>query len=169
MPRREGCYVCDVLCADFIDAQWAICDKEYHEPAMEICRKIKCRNALTKAQLHDALVNVSTVHFATGRCKSQAMLASIAPGTSNMVLVDMQHGQGLGDKFSVEYILMAAEKAVGGTPATGKDEVAWLKAFLKARYDLLYNWDSTARVSVKRITMYQNLLNLGECRGSFTV
>ncbi len=74
----------------------------------------------------------------------------------------LQHGQGLGDKFSVDYILMAAKKAVGGTPATGKDEVAWLKAFLKARYDLLYNWDSVARVSVKRITMYQDLVTMGE-------
>ncbi len=47
--------------ADFIKAQWTICDKEYHEPAMQICRDIKCNHALTKAQLHDALVNVSII------------------------------------------------------------------------------------------------------------
>ncbi|KAI3435766.1 hypothetical protein D9Q98_001824 [Chlorella vulgaris] len=113
---------------DFIKAQWTICDKEYHEPAMQICRDIKCNHALTKAQLHDALVN---------------------------------HGQGLGDKFSVDYILAAAKKAVGGTPATGVNEVTWLKAFLQARYNLLYNWDRVARVSVKRITMYQKLVDAG--------
>lgn len=62
-----GDFVCAVLGADFIDAQWAICDKEYHEPAMEICRSIQCRHALTKAQLHDALVNVRAF-AAAGRC-----------------------------------------------------------------------------------------------------
>ena len=74
----------------------------------------------------------------------------------------MQHGQGLDDKFSVDYILMAAKKAVGGTPATGVDEAKWLGAFLTARYNLLYNWDRVARESVKRITMYQDLLKMGE-------
>ena len=76
----------------------------------------------------------------------------------------LQHGQGLDDKFSVDYILAAAEKAVGGTPATGVDEVAWLNAFLKARYNLLYNWDKVARDSVKRISMYEKLVDLGEAR-----
>ncbi len=74
----------------------------------------------------------------------------------------LQHGQGLGDKFSVDYILAAAKKAVGGTPATGVNEVTWLKAFLQARYNLLYNWDRVARVSVKRITMYQDLVSMGK-------
>ena len=73
----------------------------------------------------------------------------------------MQHGQGLDDKFSVDYILMAAKKAVGGTPATGVDEAKWLGAFLTARYNLLYNWDRVARESVKRITMYEKLVDLG--------
>ena len=45
----------------------------------------------------------------------------------------LQHGQGLGEKFSVDYIFMAAEEAMGGTPATGVDETKWLAAFLKAR------------------------------------
>jgi hypothetical protein len=76
----------------------------------------------------------------------------------------LQHGQGLGDKFSVDYILAAAKKAVGGTPATGVNEVTWLKAFLQARYNLLYNWDRVARVSVKRITMYQKLVDAGKQR-----
>ena len=43
---------------DFIKAQWTVCDKEYNAPAMEICKQIHCQYALTKAQLHDALVNV---------------------------------------------------------------------------------------------------------------
>lgn len=77
----------------------------------------------------------------------------------------LQHGEGLGDKFSVDYIFMAAEKAVGGTPRTGVDERVWLSAFLKARYDLLWGWDQVARVSVRRITMYQKLVELGECTG----
>lgn len=77
----------------------------------------------------------------------------------------LQHGEGLGDKFSVDYILMDAKKAAGGTPATGVDEKKWLAAFLKARYDLLYRWDYTSRVSVTRVTMYQKLLEMGEwCR-----
>ena len=73
-----------------------------------------------------------------------------------------QHGEGLGDKFSVDYIFEAAEKAAGGTPATGVDEAKWLDAFLKARYDLLSSWDSTSRASVNRIKIYQELLKLGE-------
>ena len=32
--------------------------QEYHLPAMQWCRRVHCRHALTKAQLHDALVNV---------------------------------------------------------------------------------------------------------------
>lgn len=74
----------------------------------------------------------------------------------------LQHGEGLGDKFSVDYIFEAAEKAAGGTPATGVDEAKWLDAFLKARYDLLSSWDSTSRASVNRIKIYQELLKLGE-------
>ncbi|KAI7840223.1 hypothetical protein COHA_006005 [Chlorella ohadii] len=112
----------------FIDAQWAICDKEYHLPAMQWCKKIQCRHALTKAQLHDALVN---------------------------------HGQGLGDRFSVDYIFMDAQKAVNGTPATGVDEVVWLRAFLQARKALLASWDSTSAVSTPRITIYQKLVDIG--------
>ena len=73
----------------------------------------------------------------------------------------LQHGEGLGDRFSVDYILQAAAAAVKGTPATGVDEVAWLRAFLAARYDLLYNWDPVARVSVKRIEIYRKLLDTG--------
>ena len=42
-----------------------------------------------------------------------------------------QHGEGLGEKFSVDYIFMAAEKKTGGTPATGKDEKAWFNNFLQ--------------------------------------
>ncbi|KAL4429608.1 hypothetical protein ABPG77_008657 [Micractinium sp. CCAP 211/92] len=74
----------------------------------------------------------------------------------------INHGQGLGDKFSVDYILMDAKKAAGGTPATGVDETAWLAAFLKARYNLLYSWDKTSRESVTRVTMYQKLLAMGD-------
>jgi hypothetical protein len=74
----------------------------------------------------------------------------------------LQHGQGLDDKFSVDYILAAAKKATGGTPATGVDERQWLAAFLKARYDLLNSWDAVSRVSTRRVTMYQRLLELGE-------
>lgn len=62
----------------------------------------------------------------------------------------------------MDYILDQAKKAAGGTPATGVDEVKWLNAFLTARYNLLYNWDSVARASVKRITMYQDLVKMGE-------
>ncbi|KAL4458377.1 hypothetical protein ABPG75_013242 [Micractinium tetrahymenae] len=72
----------------------------------------------------------------------------------------INHGEGLGDKFSVDYILADAQKAVGGTPATGVDEKKWLAAFLTARYDLLYRWDRTSRVSVTRVTMYQKLLDM---------
>ena len=50
--------------ADFIKAQWDVCDTEYHEPAMQICRDIHCNYALTKAQLHDALVNVGRLLYA---------------------------------------------------------------------------------------------------------
>ncbi len=76
-----------------------------------------------------------------------------------------QHGEGLGDKFSVDYIFQAAEKAAGGTPATGVDEAKWLAAFLQARYNLLASWDSTSAASVNRIKIYQELLKLGERRG----
>ena len=76
-----------------------------------------------------------------------------------------QHGEGLGDKFSVDYIFQAAEKAAGGTPATGVDEDKWLAAFLQARYNLLASWDSTSQASVNRIKIYQELLKLGGCRG----
>jgi hypothetical protein len=44
---------------EFIKAQWTVCDQEYDVPAMRWCQKIKCNLAITKAQLHDALVNVS--------------------------------------------------------------------------------------------------------------
>ena len=45
---------------DFINSQWTVCDREYNVPAMAHCKKLKCQHALTKAQLHDALVNVSS-------------------------------------------------------------------------------------------------------------
>ena len=77
----------------------------------------------------------------------------------------LQHGEGLGEKFSVDYIFMDAAKRAGGTPATGVDEKKWLDAFLAARYDLLNSWDATSRASLKRITMYQKLAQLGEWEG----
>lgn len=139
---------------------------------MEICRSIRCAHAITKAQLHDALVNVSPWLHAQaprlnnstlGRCAAFACRGGWAVLTaSSLRLPPPQHGQGLGDKFSVDYILAAAKKAVGGTPASGVDEVAWLQAFLKARHTMLYNWDKVARASVKRITMYEKLVDLGE-------
>lgn len=112
---------------DFIDTQWKVCDDQYNQPSMEWCKRIQCQHALTKAELHDALVN---------------------------------HGEGLGSKFSVDYIFQAAERAVGGTPRTGVEETRWLAAFLKARLDLLRSWDHTSAVSFRRVTMYQRLLEL---------
>lgn len=79
----------------------------------------------------------------------------------------LQHGQGLGDKFSVDYIFMDAQKAVNGTPATGVDEVAWLRAFLWARKALLASWDAVSAVSTPRIDIYQKLVDLGERLGEF--
>lgn len=52
---------------EFIKAQWTVCDAEYHEPAMKWCQKVNCRLAITKAQLHDALVNVSWTPAGWGR------------------------------------------------------------------------------------------------------
>ncbi len=77
----------------------------------------------------------------------------------------LQHGQGLGDRFSVDYIFMDAQKAVNGTPATGVDEVVWLRAFLQARKALLASWDATSAVSTPRITIYQKLVDIGEHMG----
>ena len=77
----------------------------------------------------------------------------------------LQHGQGLGDRFSVDYIFMDAQKAVNGTPATGVDEVVWLRAFLQARKALLASWDSTSAVSTPRITIYQKLVDIGKHMG----
>ena len=45
--------------ADFIKAQWRVSDSEYFTPAMEWCKKIGCSLALTKAQLYDAMIQVS--------------------------------------------------------------------------------------------------------------
>lgn len=45
----------------------------------------------------------------------------------------LQHGEGRGDKFSVDYIFDDALAAAGGTPATGVDETKWLAAFMRAR------------------------------------
>lgn len=44
--------------AEFIQAQWMVCDDQYGKPAQDWCKTVECRYALTKAQLHDALVNV---------------------------------------------------------------------------------------------------------------
>ena len=46
---------------EFIKAQWTVCHNEYDVPATRWCQKIKCNLAVTKAQLHDALVNVSVL------------------------------------------------------------------------------------------------------------
>jgi hypothetical protein len=77
----------------------------------------------------------------------------------------LQHGEGKGDRFSVDYIFEAAEKKMRGTPATGVDEIAWLRAFLDARYKLLYSYGKNERASVKRIEIYQKLVDTGECAG----
>ena len=63
----------------------------------------------------------------------------------------------------MDYIFEAAEKKMRGTPATGVDEIAWLRAFLDARYKLLYSYGKNERASVKRIEIYQKLVDTGEC------
>ena len=45
---------------------------------------------------------------------------------------------------------------------TGVDEVTYLKAFLTARYNLLYNYDKEWRDSVMRVTIYQKLVASGD-------
>ena len=37
-----------------------MCNDQYIQPAMNWCKKIQCRDALTKGQLYDALINVSS-------------------------------------------------------------------------------------------------------------
>lgn len=73
----------------------------------------------------------------------------------------LQHGQGGGSEFSIDSIVEAAEKAAGGTPATGVDEAAWLAAFLRARRYALASGDAEAQASTGRVTVFRELLKLG--------
>ena len=76
----------------------------------------------------------------------------------------LQHGQGEGDPGSIEVILAAAAANAGGTPLTGVKEVTYLQAFLAARKKLLTNFDTLWAESVDRVTIYQQLLDLGKRR-----
>ena len=69
----------------------------------------------------------------------------------------VNHGEGAGDKFSIDYIVLGANQALGGSPLQGVDEVAWFRAFLTVRQKMLKaRGDGT-----KRIQYYQELADAG--------
>lgn len=103
----------------------------------------------------------SCCHLSPASCAAQTAACSSTCLATH--LTRPQHGQGRNSKFSVDWLIDSANTAAGGTPGTGVDETKWLRAFLKARYDLLFNWDPVARVSVKRIEIYRKLLDTGGC------
>ena len=70
----------------------------------------------------------------------------------------INHGEGLGDPFSIDHIVEKTNAAMGGAPIDGVDEVQWLDKFLTIRAKTikdLANWQS------KRIDFYRELLHEG--------
>jgi chitosanase len=71
----------------------------------------------------------------------------------------VNHGQGLGDPFSINYIVSGANAAVGGTPLNGVDEKWWLNAFLFFRKIAILKYGFADAVG--RVQVYQDLADLG--------
>lgn len=72
----------------------------------------------------------------------------------------INHGEGADDPFSIDYIFKGANNTMGGTPATGVDEVAWLNAFMNVRTAMLVK--EGGQSEAKRVTYYRALLNAGD-------
>jgi chitosanase len=71
----------------------------------------------------------------------------------------VNHGEGEGDPFSIDFIVANATATLGGTPLEGVDEQAWFRAFLTARKDTLIR--SGDAVSTRRIDYYTKLADGG--------
>ncbi|KAH7619362.1 hypothetical protein Ndes2526B_g06335 [Nannochloris sp. 'desiccata'] len=71
----------------------------------------------------------------------------------------VNHGQGEGDPFSIDFIIANATSTVGGTPLQGIDENTWFRAFLAARKDKLIRYGDG--VATRRIDFYQKLADAG--------
>ena len=71
----------------------------------------------------------------------------------------VNHGEGEGDSFSIDFIVANATATVGGTPLQGIDEKLWFRAFLAARKDTLIRTGDA--VAIRRVDYYQQLANDG--------
>lgn len=71
----------------------------------------------------------------------------------------INHGEGPGDPFSIDYIVNATNAAMNGPPLVGVDEIAWLQAFFEAREKMLIA--HIGKGAVRRVSFYRELLNSG--------
>ena len=87
--------------------------------------------------------------------------AGVKLGTTRGQIYDamINHGEGPEDNFSIDHIFEETNRAAGGTPATGVDELTWLNKFLDVREGILQKegGDNSAR----RISFYRALLDAG--------
>jgi chitosanase len=72
----------------------------------------------------------------------------------------INHGEGADDDFSVDGIFASAASAASGTPASGVDEQAWLRAFLAEREKVLQAAGGASYA--RRIDFYRRLLDAGD-------
>lgn len=71
----------------------------------------------------------------------------------------IMHGEGLGDPVSIDYIFLATNKALGGSPATGVDEIQWLYKFLEVRGRMLKSNGWTWAQATKRLELFELLVD----------
>lgn len=72
----------------------------------------------------------------------------------------IQHGEGLNDPFSIDYIIMSTSNATGGIPLLGVDETWWIQVFLYFRGITLERFYPQPHIT-ERLSFYEQLMKDG--------
>jgi chitosanase len=91
-----------------------------------------------------------------------ARKAGLRLGISKAQVFDamVNHGEGAQDHFSIDHIFAGAAAAAGGDPASGVEELTWLRAFFEVRRKMLMA--DGGLDSARRMDFYKELLNVGD-------
>lgn len=147
----------------FQAAQEDVGDRVDWQPAMQLAQQSGLSLGISKGQVYDAVVNHGVGAQVSTPPASLPPIAPLSAGSFVPGEARLSHPARVAarqDPFSVDHIFDGAAALAGGTPATGVDEVTWLRAFIKVRTQMLLA--SGGADAARRMKFYSALLDAGD-------